>query len=92
MEIRLYPTVAGVHMTKCEMINKLFEETTELGEELLTESYEGVEEEVMDVLQMCYNIIEKYNIDIELAKRNHFRKLLERGHSFIIESKVNNNE
>lgn len=90
MQIRIYPTKAGVRLDKCEIINKLFEETTELSEELLSESYEGVEQEVMDVLQMCFNIIEKYNIDIELAKRNHFAKLLGRGHTFILESEEYN--
>lgn len=82
MFIKLYPTKEGVNLSDKDIRNKLIEECLELTFAIKTNS--NISEEVFDVMQMCVNIIEKYNIDIEKSFNEHSIKLLGRNHEFII--------
>lgn len=82
MKINLYPTELSQSLTELEMIEKLNEETIELMRAIIFNT--NIEEEVFDALQMCVNIIKKYDINIQSGTINHQRKLLSRNHKFII--------
>lgn len=82
MKINLYPTELSQSMSDTEIIEKLNEETIELMRAIIFNT--NIEEEVFDVLQMCANIIKKYNINMQSGTINHQRKLLSRNHKFII--------
>lgn len=80
MLISLYPTKEGVELDKLELVNKIMEECLELCSAILNDT--NIEEEVFDVLQMCVNVLEKYNIDEDKQFNLHYAKLLKRGYKF----------
>lgn len=82
MNVNLYPTELSQNITEMELIEKLNEETIELMRAIMFNT--NIEEEVFDVLQMCANIIKKYNINVQSGTIKHQRKLLSRNHKFII--------
>lgn len=81
MKINLYPTVSSQNLSDFDTVQKLLEECIELGYAINSKT--NIDEEVFDVLQMCINIINKYNIDINKSNLKHQSKLLKRGHKFI---------
>lgn len=82
MNVNLYPTELSQSLSDMEIVEKLNEETIELMRAIIFNT--NIEEEVFDVLQMCSNIIKKYNIDVTKGNINHQSKLLKRNHKFII--------
>lgn len=84
MKDNIKPTLESLKLSSIKMIIELTSEVEELNNAINKDDIENIGEELMDVIQWCVNIGTRYQLDINKEIDLHNKKLMDRGHKFVL--------